>query len=79
MNTHMWINRKWIFLLKDGNAALDWGEGKAQILLSGEFTRYSADDYSHLLQDDELIPLVEAGRIADFNTHQAAIVPWPSQ
>lgn len=77
--TLMWINRKWMFTLKDGTAALDWGEGVAQALLSGEFVSYTADDYSHLLRDDEMSLLVSAGRVAGFNDQQAAICPWPSR
>jgi hypothetical protein len=75
--TLMWINRKWFFMLNNGTAALDWGEDMAQELLSGEFICYTADDYGHILNDDELTPLVEAGRIASFTPQQAAIYAWP--
>ena len=75
--TIMWINRKWIFMLKDGTATLDWGEGMAQKLLSGEFTCYTPDEYSHVLRDEEMLPLIEAGRITSFNAQQVAIRAWP--
>jgi len=75
--TLLWINRKWFFRLNDGTAALDWGEDMAQVLSSGAFIRYAADQYSHLLDDDELASLVNTGRVASFNAHQAAIYAWP--
>jgi hypothetical protein len=73
----MWINRKWFFMLNNGTAALDWGEGMAQDLLSGEFIRYMPDEYSHLLGDDELASLVKTGRMASFTPQQAAVYAWP--
>jgi hypothetical protein len=64
-------------MLKDGTAALDWGEDMAQILLSGDFTCYTPDEYSHVLRDEDMLPLIEAGRIISFNADQAAIRAWP--
>ncbi|GAB4580022.1 MAG: hypothetical protein Fur0022_27610 [Anaerolineales bacterium] len=73
----MWINRTWIFALADGRPALDWGEGLAQHLLSGEFICYLPEEYGHLLDDDELTALVAVGRVAEFNATQVAISAWP--
>lgn len=75
--TLMWINRKWFFMLKDGTAALDWGEDMAQELSSGEFICYSAEDYSHPLSDEELDSLIKTGRIDSFTPEQAALYAWP--
>ncbi len=75
--TLMWINRKWFFMLNDGTVALDWGEGMAQELLSGEFICYGPDEYGHVLTNDELKILVKTGRVASFTPNQAAIYAWP--
>lgn len=75
--TIMWINRQWIFKLKDGTIALDWGEGMAQELLSGEFICYAPDEYGHVLLEEEFSSLLDAGRVSTFNREQAAIIAWP--
>jgi len=76
MTTKMAINRKWIFVLKNGTAVLDWGDGMAQELSSGKFLLYGPDDFSHQIMDEELESLKQAGRIASFDAQTVSIFAW---
>ncbi|NUM47258.1 MAG: hypothetical protein HUU38_21365 [Anaerolineales bacterium] len=73
----MWINRQWVISLTNGTAALDWGEGMAQDLLSGEFLCYSAEEYGHTLRDEDLTALHASGRVASFTALQVGLYAWP--
>ncbi len=68
------INRKWFFVLRSGIYAMDWGEGLAQNLLSGEFIRYQISEQSHAISDAELEKLQEAGRISHFDMKRVYIL-----
>lgn len=75
--TLMWINRKWFIMLTNGIPALDWGDGMAQELQTGEFVCYTTEEYGHILSNEELTTLVNLGQIASFTPNQAAIYAWP--
>lgn len=61
------INRQWIVVLPDGTVAVDWGEGVAQDLLSGDFVPFDPSNLYHTVQNDELETLKRAGRVSSFD------------
>jgi hypothetical protein len=77
MPTGIPINRQWIYILKNGSPVVEWGEGLAQDMLSGEFLHPAEGDYSHAIRDDELEMLKRAGRVESYDAQQVYIYSLP--
>ena len=69
----MTIHRKWFFVHKNGKLLLDWGQGKAQEVLSGQFISYVPKDYVHAVKDEMLVGLMETGKVIRFDQEQVVI------
>ena len=69
------INRQWVIVLKDGNIAIDWGDGLFQDVRSGDFIQVSEKDFSHHIVNEELDLLVRIGRVTSYT---AQTVYFPS-
>ncbi len=69
--------REYLFVLNNGTMVLDWGDGKAQDLMLGDFIQYEERDYSHAIQDHELDLLVRAGRVSSFDARNVNINSLP--
>ncbi len=71
------IARQWVFVLKNGVIAIDWGDGLAQDLATGEFFRFEARDFSHVAYDAELDLLRRQGRILGYDQQQVYVGNLP--
>ncbi len=71
------VNRTLIIVLQDGTPVLDWGDGNAQDLLTGEFRSFKEGEYSHPIQDKELDVLKQTGRIKDYDSRQVYLLQMP--
>ncbi len=61
------IERSLICMLRDGTLVIDWGDGKAQDLMSGEFLAVKDKDFSHPATEADLNRLMHAGRLAAYD------------
>ncbi len=61
------IDRQWVLVLKNGVVIVDWGNGLAQDLATGDFLRFEERQVSHVAYDEELALLVRQGRILAFD------------
>ena len=73
------IERAFICVLTDGTVAVDWGDGRFQDLLTGEFRPTSADPFAHTATDDELEELVRRGLATGYDAQYAYLLSLPEQ
>jgi hypothetical protein len=71
------FHRQQIFMLKNGCAVLDWEQGLAQDILTGEFVPYTDADFSHGIQDYELDSLIRAARVERYDSQTVWIYNLP--
>jgi len=71
------VNRHWVVVLQNGIAAIDWGNGLFQDILSGEFIHGTEADVSHTIQDDELEQLKHMSRIYQYDANIVYVFPLP--
>ncbi len=71
------IDRQWVFVLKDGRVAIDWGNGLAQDLATGEFFHFEEGQFSHVAYDRELALLLRQGRILGYDKRQVYVSNLP--
>lgn len=71
------INRQWIFVTRKGVIAIDWGNGLAQDIVSGEFFEYKEALYSHPAGDRELDQLIRMGRVESYDRTTAYVYSLP--
>jgi hypothetical protein len=70
------INRQWIVVLRNGSIIIDWGDGRAQDIHTGEFLRFDGE-YSHGITDQELEVLINAGRVFEYDRKDVYIAALP--
>jgi hypothetical protein len=73
------VNRQWILVLKDGSIVIDWGDGMFQDVRSGDFSKFSEEEISHHIKDDELDWLKRIGRVEKYDTTQVFIFRLPER
>ena len=75
------INRQLVFVLKNGVVVVDWGNGWGADPDSGKFIRFTDQDFSHSIQEDELESLKRMGLVVEYNQSQVyfTYMPEPPQ
>ena len=71
------LDRQWVFVLKNGVVAVDWGNGLAQDLATGEFFHFEEQDFSHAAYDHELEILQRQGRILGYDQQRVYVGNLP--
>jgi hypothetical protein len=71
------VSRHWVVMLKDGNAAVDWGDNLFQDIMSGDFMHCDEEDISHDILDDELEILKRAGRVDSYDAQFVYLYSMP--
>lgn len=61
------IDRNWVCITLDGAAVVDWGDGKAQDMYTGDVLQFDSSKYSHLATDIDLDMLIRAGRASGYD------------
>ena len=67
MTGGMVVNRQWILELPDGRTVVDWGDGRAQDLDTGDFVDFPKDMTVYSVSEDGLAYLVKTGRIIKYD------------
>ncbi len=73
------INRQWVFVTRDGIVAIDWGNGLAQDIATGDFFEYRQELYSHPASDLELEQLVRMGRAEKYDNNTLYVYALPER
>jgi len=75
------INRRLVFILKNGATMVDWGNGWGADMERGEFVQFREQDLSHAVQDDELESLKRMGLVIEYDQSQVyfTYMPEPPQ
>jgi hypothetical protein len=71
------VNRSSLVLLKNGIPAIDWGEGRFQDILSGDFLHCTENEIDHTIQDKELDQLILINRVYSYNINTVFLYPLP--
>lgn len=71
------VEKQNVYVMQDGTFVVDWGDGQAQDLMTGEFLRVSESDFSHVIYDPELEILIRRGRVVEYDSHQVYLAPLP--
>ncbi len=77
MNRGTPIERTFVVVLADGAVCVDWGDGRFQDVLTGEFRPTAADPIAHAATDGELAALVRQGLATGFDARFAYLMPLP--
>lgn len=71
------VSRHCIVILKDGSAAVDWGNSRYQDLITGQFLSCTEDDVSRMASDEDLTELKQTGGLEKFDEFQVYIYSMP--
>ena len=71
------VSRSLIFVLKSGDAVVDWGDGRVQDILQGEFRPYNEGEYGRAVSDVDLEQLRKNGRIEAYDANMVYIRTLP--
>jgi hypothetical protein len=77
MNRGMAVPRGWVFVLKTGDFVVDWGDGRVQDLLSGNFLEFTERDYGRAISDPDLSSLKNNGRVEGYDSTTVFLRPLP--
>jgi len=73
------IDRTFVCVLQDGSVCVDWGDGKFQDVLTGEFRPASDGPFAHSATDAELEVLVHQGLATGYDVRYAYLLPLPDR
>ena len=73
------VERAFVCVLADGTMCVDWGDGRMQDVVTGEF-RPAADHLTtHTITDAELQSLVRQGIATGYDSGHAYLLPLPER
>jgi hypothetical protein len=71
------VSRSIVFFLKSGEAVIDWGDGRAQDLWTGEFYPLDESQFDRAISDADLANLRNNGRIEGFDARTVYLRALP--
>ncbi len=71
------VTREWVFVLKTGEVVVDWGDGRVQDILTGDFLTFNEHDYGRAVMDQDLESLKNNGRVEAFDARMVDLRPLP--
>ncbi|OGO67381.1 MAG: hypothetical protein A2Z37_17420 [Chloroflexi bacterium RBG_19FT_COMBO_62_14] len=77
MNRGLAVPRGWVFVLRTGEYVIDWGDGRVQDLLSGEFQKFTESQYGRAISDSDLASLKNNGRVESYDSTTVYLRPLP--
>lgn len=61
------VTRGLVFVLNSGEVVFDWGDGRVQDILTGEFHSFDERDYGRAVLDADLEMLKNNGRVESYD------------
>lgn len=77
MKRGMAVPRGWVFVLRTGEYVIDWGDGRVQDLLAGDFRAFTERDYGRAISDSDLSDLKNNGRVESYDSTTVYLRPLP--
>jgi len=71
------VTRGWVFVLRTGEPVIDWGDGRVQDIMTGDFLRYDEKDFGRPVQDTDLEMLRANGRVDSYDARTVYLRPLP--
>jgi hypothetical protein len=71
------VSRSLVFVVKSGDVVVDWGDGRVQDVLQGEFRPYDEADFGRPASDADLEQLRKNGRIEAYDAYMVYIRTLP--
>jgi hypothetical protein len=71
------VPREWVFVLRTGETVVDWGDGRVQDILSGDFLQFEEKDYGRSVMDSDLENLKNNGRVDGYDVRTVYLRPLP--
>jgi len=71
------VERQYFMVADDGSVIIDWGNGRQQDVLTGEFRTLPEDSLHRPVQDHELNRLIAAGRVESFDRRLVYVLSLP--
>jgi hypothetical protein len=71
------VARGLVFILQTGEIVVDWGEGRVQDILTGDFLEFEESDYGGAVTDSDLERLKDLGRVVSYTIHLVYLRPLP--
>jgi hypothetical protein len=73
------VERAFLCLLADGSLCVDWGDGRMQDVLTGEFRVVAPGLATHTATEADLRGLVRQGLAAGYDATHAYLLPLPER
>jgi hypothetical protein len=73
------INRECVIIIEDGTPVIDWGDGQAQDLFTGEFVEVNLGMSAYTITNIDLDILVHAGRVGGYDTNTVYVKGLPEK
>jgi hypothetical protein len=71
------VSRSLVFVIKSGDVVVDWGDGRVQDVLQGEFRPYDENDFGRVATDSDLEYLKKNGRVEAYDAYMVYIRTLP--
>jgi len=71
------VERQFVTVIEDGSVVIDWGNGRLQDMLTGEFKTAANDETYSAVQDHELDRLITAGRVESYDWRTVFVLALP--
>jgi hypothetical protein len=71
------VSRSLVFVIKSGDVVVDWGDGRVQDILQGEFRPYDENDFGRVVTDSDLEYLKKNGRVEAYDAYMVYIRTLP--
>jgi hypothetical protein len=71
------VSRSLVFVVKSGDVVVDWGDGRVQDVLQGEFRPYDESDFGRTATDSDLEYLKKNGRVEAYDAYIVYIRTLP--
>jgi hypothetical protein len=71
------VSRGLVFVLGNGEVVFDWGDGRVQDILTGDFLEISDQDYGRAVLDSDLEMLKNNGRVESYDNRIVYLHPLP--
>jgi hypothetical protein len=71
------VSRGLVFFLNTGEIVVDWGDGRVQDIMTGEFMPFEERNYGGAITDSDLELLKKNGRVVSFDSRTVYLGPLP--
>lgn len=71
------VSRSLVFVLATGEVVVDWGDGRVQDILTGEFRPFRESEYGRPVNDTDLEQLKNNARLEAYDAWMVYLRPLP--